>query len=352
VASPRHNGDAGPSRAGYFAAVLIAALCHAALFAFVVFIAPGMFAAEDRPLPAYTVKIVDNIPAGDLGTHLPRLAAPARAHQAKPPAPEEVKPPEPKLTPPPDTDKNAIALNTTKAAPTPTPTPEPTPEPTVAEPAPTPTATRTPHRHHTPRATPKPTPAPAKARNRRGPGAHETPVMIARTKPTPSVSARMQKIREQLLKQHLAAIAKNPDAGNDETGARPVAGAPSGGGPVAASAARAGAGYGVGPGTGSLGIQEDPEFLLYFSTVQDKIKKAWNFTSGSADLTAVVDYAIGPDGSLTGVKIARSSNDAAFDDSVLRAIRRAAPFAPPPGKYQAQWADGVEATFRLGDLKS
>ena len=38
-----------------------------------------------------------------------------------------------------------------------------------------------------------------------------------------------------------------------------------------------GGGYGVGPGKGSLGILQDPEFLLYYKTVQDQIKKAWTF---------------------------------------------------------------------------
>ncbi|MGH7249226.1 MAG: energy transducer TonB, partial [Pseudomonadota bacterium] len=231
----------------------------------------------------------------------------------------------------------------------PEPTPEPTPEPSqsAAEPTATP-----PRRHrHTPRPTPTPAPS-SKAHNKHEPNAHKTPVMLAKADSASKVRAQMQKIREQLLKQHLAALARNSDADDDDDGAKPVTGGPSGGGPVAASGARAGAGYGVGPGTGSAGILQDPEFLLYFSTVQDKIKKSWNFTSGASDLTAVVDYAIGPDGALIEVKIATSSKDAAFDDSVLRAIRGAAPFPPPPEKYRAQWAGGVEATFRLGDLKS
>ena len=350
MASPPHNGGDGPSRAGYIAAIVVAALGHAAVLAFAIFIAPRLFISPDQPAPAYTVKIVDNIPAGDLGTHLPRLAPRKSTHEAKaePPKPEEAKPPEPKLAP--EDDKNAIALNTRKLEPTPTATPEPTVEltPEPSEAAPTPT--RTARQRRTPR--PTPTPAAAKARNRREHQPHETAVMVAKTEPTPSVSARMQKIREQLMKQHLAALARNPDESGDEDAAAPVTGGPFGGGPVAASGARAGVGYGVGPGNGSAGIQQDPEFLLYYATVQDKIKKAWNFTSGSSDLTAIVDYAIGPDGTLTGVKIAKSSNDAAFDDSVMRAIRRAAPFAPPPEKYRDQWAAGVEATFRLGDLKS
>ena len=113
-----------------------------------------------------------------------------------------------------------------------------------------------------------------------------------------------------------------------------------------------GKGYGVGPGEGSAGILKDPEFLLYYKTVQDQIKKAWTFTGGSNDLTATVSFAIGPDGTLLGLKIGTSSNDGAFDDSVIRAIRRAAPFPAPPEKFRDEFSSGIEARFKLGELKS
>ncbi|HSY77986.1 MAG TPA: energy transducer TonB, partial [Verrucomicrobiae bacterium] len=109
---------------------------------------------------------------------------------------------------------------------------------------------------------------------------------------------------------------------------------------------------GVGSGKGSLGILQDPEFLLYYKTVQDQIKKAWTFTGGSNDLTATVNFAIGPDGTLTALKIGTSSNDATFDDSVMRAIRRAAPFPAPPEKFRDQFSSGIKAVFQLGELKS
>ena len=108
----------------------------------------------------------------------------------------------------------------------------------------------------------------------------------------------------------------------------------------------------MGSGKGSLGILQDPEFLLYYKTVQDQIKKAWTFTGGSNDLTATVDFAIGPDGTLTALKIGTSSNDATFDDSVIRAIRRAAPFPAPPEKFRDQFSAGIKAVFQLGELKS
>jgi colicin import membrane protein len=346
VASPRHNGDERPSRAGYIAAIVVSALGHVALFALVFLVVPRFLEAPAAEPPAYTVKIVDNLPAGDLGTHLPRLTA--RRHQessrAEPAKPEVARVEPPKTAPPPeDNDNHAIALNTKKLAmPTPTPTPEPTPEPTAAPPTPTPK----------PRATPKPTPEPA----RRTKPKTESSVAMAKTAPTPNVQEELAKIRERMLAEHLKELAKHPHAAReetaDETAATPSAGGAKGGGPVVASVATAGSGYGVGSGTGSAGIQQDLNFLLYYQTVQQKIKKAWSFAGGSPELTATVDFAIAADGTLTGVKIAKSSNDSAFDDSVIRAIRSAAPFPPPPDKFRSEFAEGVQALFKLGELKS
>ena len=150
MASPDHNDDEQPSRLGYFAAIFVSAIGHAAIFAFVFFIAPRFLQPAEAPPPAYTVKIVDNIPAGDLGTHLPRI----NRHQAEESKAAAHKPQESKVKTEPsktelalnDTDKNALKINakpteepTVTATPTPTPTPEApsieeTPEPT-AEPA-------------------------------------------------------------------------------------------------------------------------------------------------------------------------------------------------------------------------
>jgi len=168
-------------------------------------------------------------------------------------------------------------------------------------------------------------------------------VVIARAEPTPGVKEQLAALRENLLKEHLAERAAAEKA---------RAKGSSGGGPVVASVPHEGAGYGVGAGKGSMGIQQDPQFLLYYQTVQDRIKKAWNYVGGSGDLTTSVTFAIGPDGNLTGVKLTQSSRDPAFDDSVIRAIRRAAPFPPPPEKYRPEFGQGVDANFKLGELKS
>ena len=361
MAAPDRNEDAAPSRAGYFAAIIVSALGHLGLFALFFFVAPRYLHQPDAPPPAYTVKIVDNIPAGDLGTHLPRINR-HRTEEAKPeskPKPEEpkikVEPPKAELAP--NDDKNALALNTKKLdTPTETPTPEPSPEPTVgATPELTPMPTETPKPTPKPKkhATPKPTPQASK----RHPKA-EPSIVIAKA----TVEKALAALKRKNFEEHVKAIAKAAaedkknadedmaDDSDDESADNP--GDSSGGGPVAGPVASAGKGYGVGPGEGSEGILKDPEFLLYYKTVQDQIKKAWSFTGGSNDLTATVDFAIGPDGTLTVAKIGASSNDPAFDDSVIRAIRRAAPFAPPPDKYRDQFSSGIKAVFQLGELKS
>ncbi|MGO9454827.1 MAG: energy transducer TonB [Candidatus Binataceae bacterium] len=349
MASPGNNGSERPPRAGYLAAIIVSALSHAALVVLIFFVAPRFLHSDDQPPPAYTAKIVDSVPAGDLGTHLPRLV-PRKEEQAKPEErqkAEEQKPPEVK---PPDDDKNAIALNTNVLeTPTPTPTPEPTPEPTEAPPSPTPTPTEAAKKHPSPAPTPKPA---AKAK----PKAKATPVMLAKVEPTPDMRTKMDKLRAQLLAEELKrqeeARAKDEDSSEDDhdTKKPPDTTGPKGKGPVVGLIPREGKGSGTGSGEGSEGMLQDPEFVEYYQAVQDKIKKAWSFVGGASDLNATVDFSIGSDGTLNSVKIAKSSNDLSFDDSVIRAIRGAAPFPAPPDKYRSEFMDGIEAQFALAEL--
>ncbi|HUO06250.1 MAG TPA: TonB family protein [Candidatus Binataceae bacterium] len=376
--------DERPPRAGYIGAIFVSAAGHAALFALIFFIVPRYLLRADVTPPSYTVKIVDNIPAGDLGTHLPRIAKPRSAHdtqeKSKPEPPKVVsEPPKPAIVA--DNDKDAIALKGVKANPTPTasptivptkaatftPTVTPTIEPTVAptrKPTPQPTPQPTPTVVPTPKPTPTAKPAPAPKSH---PAAKPAPASKSTKKPKPeptaaivntespgSVKAQLEALKQKMMANHLKDQANKNREAPDESGQTPErpAEGPSGGGPVPATVARPGQGMGVGPGTGSMGILQDPDFLLYYQTVQDRIKRAWSFTSGANDLTATVEFSIGPDGELTEAKIGTSSDDAAFDESVLRAIRAAAPFDPPPKKFQSQFEGGIEAVFKLGELKS
>jgi TolA protein len=188
-------------------------------------------------------------------------------------------------------------------------------------------------RHHAPpRATPAPTPH----------------VAIAKAEPTPDLRKRLEAVRAGLLAEHIKELKAKAATSAEANGTNE----PAEGGPVAATTASNGRGYGVGPSNGSAGIQQDAGFLLYYQQVQKEIKEAFIFAGGNPDLTATVTFGINPDGSLNSTKVVSSSRDPAFDDSVVRAIRRAAPFPPPPDKYRAQFSAGVEAIFIEGELNS
>jgi TonB family protein len=339
-------------RWGLVSAIVVSALGHVGLLYFALFVLPRLLEKPITPA-AYTVKIVDSIPAGDLGTHLPRLSRSRPEQQAKP-AEAKAATPAPAATPPPeDEDKEAIALNSTHSTPTPTPRPTHTPHPRRT-PAPEPSPTPTPHHKKQPPAasvaTPTATPTPKRTRHRHATPAPTPQVAVANVEATPDVHQKLDKVRAELLKEHLRNLTAD-EAADADAGAKPAPDT-SGGGPAVANAESPGKGYGVGPGTGSAGIQQDAAFLLYYQGVQKRIKDAWSFAGSNPDLTATVTFGINPDGSLNSIKVDGSSHDPAFDDSVVRAIRRAAPFAPPPDKYQAQFSQGVEAVFKLGELTS
>src|SRR5713101_8242052 len=107
-----HRDRAGWSR-GYLLAIAISAIGHAILFYLLFFFLPNWLTPTAAP-PAYTVKIVDAIPAGGLGTHLPRLSQQHKQKQQppSPPKQEEKKIETPATPEPNEEDKNAIALNT------------------------------------------------------------------------------------------------------------------------------------------------------------------------------------------------------------------------------------------------
>jgi TonB family protein len=377
----------------YAASIGLSAVAHAVFLYLVLFALPQWLKTDETPPPAYTVTIVDNLPAGDLGTHplpvfkhrkLHPIGEPPPEHKSaeQQEKPEEREPNSAKIDAP-DTNRNAIALNahpteapTPEPTATPTPAPVETPEPT-AEPTTEPTQRPTAEPSHRPRPTirPQPTPRPRPEALRehhrhKSPAPRFTPprVMLARATPkaarTPSVRERLAKLREQLMKEHLqqmakaekarAADASDEDAGDEtDTGARTASRETArGGGPVVGTSATGGHGYGVGSGTGSLGMLRDPEFLLYYQKVQERIKNAWTYGAGNKDLTTTVTFAIAPDGKLTALEVTHSSNNLAFDQSVMRAIRGAAPFPPPPEHYRDQFAQGVQAVFKLGELSS
>ena len=117
---------------------------------------------------------------------------------------------------------------------------------------------------------------------------------------TPSVAQQMAKLKRQLLAEHIKELANNPppedDEGDERTRPRTIRQGPRRGRTGRRSNAERRKRLRRRAGHGQRRHLQDPEFLLYYKTVQDQIKKAWNFTGGSNDLTATVNFAIGPDG--------------------------------------------------------
>ncbi len=149
----------------------------------------------------------------------------------------------------------------------------------------------------------------------------------------------MRQLHDRLMAEHLKEMKQQAARSQGD------------GGPVLASRETEGRGYGVGAGTGSAGILQSADFLLYCQMVKKRIQDTWNFAGKNPKLTATVTVGINPDGSLNAVRVSDASRDPAFDDSVVRAIRLAAPFPPPPEQYRNQFADGVPVIFNLGALE-
>ncbi len=73
----------------------------------------------------------------------------------------------------------------------------------------------------------------------------------------------------------------------------------------------------------------------YYSMVVNKIKQQWVFPESiDKDLLVVITIRIARDGSVTIDRIEKSSGNALFDRSALRAINKASPLPPPPQEME------------------
>jgi TonB family protein len=105
----------------------------------------------------------------------------------------------------------------------------------------------------------------------------------------------------------------------------------------------------VSPEISDLQLQRDP----YIAAVQKKIRQRWTFSGSNPYLSATVSFRVDPSGKVDTVTIVHSSNDRFFDDSVVRAIKGAAPFAQPPEEYRAElWYTGITTDFESGGVKN
>ena len=88
------------------------------------------------------------------------------------------------------------------------------------------------------------------------------------------------------------------------------------------------------------------EFIAYTQHIKQKVKEAWILAERKPGLRAVVRFGVEPNGEVMEAELADSSGDRAFDQSTLRAVRKASPFPSPPEAYREEFAtQKVEITF-------
>lgn len=88
------------------------------------------------------------------------------------------------------------------------------------------------------------------------------------------------------------------------------------------------------------------EFIAYTQHIKQKVKDAWILAERKPGLRAVVRFGVEGSGQVMEVELADSSGDRAFDQSALRAVRKASPLPSPPEAYREEFAtQKVEITF-------
>ncbi len=114
-----------------------------------------------------------------------------------------------------------------------------------------------------------------------------------------------------------------------------------------------GRGSGAGAGNGVGGLVRGMEFVAYHNRMLGQIKESWTWPrtwlSKPGALEVTVGFGVRVDGEIVGVELLQRSGDASFDESVVRAVRRASPLPPPPRSHARDFVQ-VEVTFRPNDL--
>ena len=338
--------------------VVLSAVLHAAAIAGMLWLLVGRGGPAPLPMVAYTVEITDpsalggRMPSGQPGQPLtggpapppapePRpeaeqapkgevAKAPEPKPEAKPPAPEpppaETKPePKPEAKPeqpppteppkPPAQEEHEVHLAEKPKPPeAKPPEPKPVEKPPEPKPAPKPEA-KTP-------AKPEPKSEPAKT----------AAAKPAPPKPAPKAEAAGKSGTPAGQETHddYAAAAERWRARAGKQGGG-LGGADTGSGPIGSG--------GQGPGGGGqlVGL----EFMAYRQQVINTIKAQWANVIARPGLVAAVRFEIAPDGEVSGIKLAQSSGNPAYDASAIRAVQHVHELPPPPARYASEFREFV-----------
>ena len=115
--------------------------------------------------------------------------------------------------------------------------------------------------------------------------------------------------------------------------------------------ARPGARGGAGVGGGAQGsVRLSPELSDYFRRLEESVRNSWVLPAAlvrdAGKLVVELRIVIEKDGRVSAQRIERGSGNPYFDDSVLRAIRKASPLPVPPEQLRGG-EDHYEVGFRF-----
>lgn len=100
----------------------------------------------------------------------------------------------------------------------------------------------------------------------------------------------------------------------------------------AAPAVRPSARPPMNPAGGAARANLESRYPAYYGILRDKVQENWIYPEGLKDdrISVIVSIKIARTGKLLEVSVEKSSGDQAFDASLLKAVKKAAPFPPLP----------------------
>jgi TolA protein len=80
----------------------------------------------------------------------------------------------------------------------------------------------------------------------------------------------------------------------------------------------------------------------YVGDVHQRIQRNWDLPRGTpmailSQLSVGINLTLMSDGTIANVKVTKHSGDKPFDNSLLRAVKKAEPFPVPPANGAAAW---------------
>jgi colicin import membrane protein len=171
--------------------------------------------------------------------------------------------------------------------------------------------------------------------------AKNEPAKESKTKSTAAPEeSSLDKVRERLIQSAVDRV-KSRTESTQQTAVASKSGNVLSVGPGEGDGAAALGEGGRGGGTAVKGA----EFLMYQTKIVSTIKENWAWPGQKATLKALARFSIKDNGEITGMKIAEPSGDPAFDESILRALRKSSPLPAPPESYRKDFAQ-VEMNFQ------